>query len=138
VRTPDGDPPERQPDIDDWLWQELWTTEDSTALLFYQDLAGYDYETLEIPSGAYHVLKYQGRAYAGLAQLPWDSVPPVWLPYVRVEDPQAIADRVEELGGRVILSPDQIHSREAAVIEDPTGGALAVQRWVPQDQAGGE
>ena len=138
VRTPDGDPAERQPAIDDWLWQELWTTEDSTSLLFYRDMAGFDHETLELPAGAYHVLKYQGRAYAGLAQLPWDSVPPVWLPYVRVEDPQAIADRVEELGGRVILSPDQIQSREAAVIEDPTGGALAVQRWVPQDQAGGE
>jgi len=37
----------------------------------------------------------------------------------------------------VILSPDQIHSREAAVIEDPTGGTLAIQRWTPEDQAGG-
>ncbi len=138
VRTPDGDPAEREPGIDDWLWQELWTTDDQSALDFYREMAGYDHETLALPVGAYHVLKYDGRAYAGLAQLPWDSVPPTWLPYIRVEDPQAIADRVAGLGGRVILSPDQIQSREAAVIEDPTGGALAIQRWVPQDQAGGE
>lgn len=138
VHTKDGDPAEREPGMRDWLWQELWTTNDDTALEFYHAMAGYDHESLELQSGEYHVLKYDGQAFAGLAQLPWDSVPPIWLPYIRVEDPQAVADRVEDLGGRVILSPDQIHSREAAVIEDPTGGALAVQRWEPQGQAGGE
>ncbi len=98
---------------------------------------GYQSQTVEIPAGAYHVLQRDGHSYAGLAQLPWDSVPPIWLPYIRVEDPGAVSARVEALGGRVILSTDQIQSRDAAVIEDPTGGTLAIQRWIPEGQAGG-
>ncbi len=137
VRTENGDPPAREPRIDDWLWQELWTTDGPSALAFYEELFGYQSQTVEIPAGAYHVLQRDGHSYAGLAQLPWDSVPPIWLPYIRVEDPSAVSARVEALGGRVILSPDQIHSRDAAVIEDPTGGTLAIQRWTPEGQAGG-
>ena len=137
VRTEDGDPPEREPRVNDWLWQELWTTDGPTALAFYQDMIGYQSQTVDIPAGAYHVLQRDGHSYAGLAQLPWDSVPPIWLPYIMVEDPGAVSARVEALGGRVVLSPDQIQSRDAAVIEDPTGGKLAVQRWPPEGQAGG-
>lgn len=137
VRTENGDPPEREPRMDDWLWQELWTTDGPSALAFYEEMMGYQSQAVEIRSGAYHVLQRDGNSYAGLAQLPWDSVPPIWLPYIRVEDPSEISNRVEALGGRVILSPDQIHSREAAVIEDPTGGTLAIQRWTPEDQARG-
>ncbi len=137
VRTEDGDPPAREPRMDDWLWQELWTTDGPSALAFYEELIGYQSETVEIPAGAYHVLQRDGHSYAGLAQLPWDSVPPIWLPYIRVEDPAAVSARVEALGGRVILSTDQIQSRDAAVIEDPTGGTLAIQRWTPEGQAGG-
>lgn len=137
VRTEDGDPPEREPRMDDWLWQELWTTDGPSALAFYKELMGYQSETLEVDVGAYHVLQRDGHSYAGLAQLPWDSVPPVWLPYIRVEDPAAMAGRVEGLGGRVVLSPDQIRNGNAAVIEDPTGGTLAIQRWPPEDPAGG-
>lgn len=139
VRTENGDPPERDAGMDDWLWQELWTTDGPSALTFYKNLMDYDHETVEVEGdvGVYHVLQRDGHSYAGLAQLPWDSVPPVWLPYVRVEDPRAISDRVEQLGGRVVLSPDQIRSGNTAVIEDPTGGSLAVQRWPPEEQAGG-
>jgi len=137
VRTEDGDPPAREPRIDDWLWQELWTTDGPSALVFYQETMGYQSQTVEVDVGAYHVLQRDGHSYAGLAQLPWDSVPPVWLPYIKVEDPAAMAGRVEGLGGRVVLSPDQIRNGNAAVIEDPTGGMLAIQRWPPEDQAGG-
>jgi predicted enzyme related to lactoylglutathione lyase len=133
VRTEDGDPPEREPGMDDWLWQELWTTDGPTALTFYRDMAGYSAETVEVEAGAYHVLQRDGQSYAGLAQLPWDSVPPRWLPYVRVDDARLVAGRVEALGGRVVLSPDQIRRGTAAVIEDPTGGILAVQQWPPSD-----
>lgn len=137
VRTEDGDPPQREPRDDDWLWQELWTTDGPSALAFYQEMLGYQSQTVEIPVGSYHVLQRDGQSYAGLAQLPWDSVPPLWLPYVKVKDPQAVAGRVAALGGRVVLSPDQIRNGNAAVIEDPTGGTIAIQRWPPENQAGG-
>ena len=137
MRTEDGDPADRDPEMNDWLWQELWTTDDSSALGFYRDLMGYQHETLTVEAGAYHVLQLNGHSYAGLARLPWDSVPPTWLPYIRVDDPRDIAARVEALGGRVVLSPDQIRDGHAAVIEDPTGGVLAVQQW-PLDGDGGD
>lgn len=136
MRTKNGDPAERDPEVNDWLWQELWTTDDDAALEFYQELMGYRHETVAVEAGAYHVLQRNGRSYAGLARLPWDSVPPTWLPYIRVNDPRDIAARVEALGGRVVLSPDQIRDGHAAVIEDPTGGVLAVQQWPPEGEGG--
>ena len=68
MRTEDGDPADRDPEVNDWLWQELWTTDDSSALEFYRDLMGYDHETVTVEAGAYHVLQLNGHSYAGLAR----------------------------------------------------------------------
>jgi predicted enzyme related to lactoylglutathione lyase len=57
-------------------------------------------------------------------------VEPNWLPYVRVEDPAAMAARVASLGGRVLIPPSSgIRGGTLAVILDPTGGAMALQKW---------
>ena len=55
---------------------------------------------------------------------------PNWLPYLRVEDPAAMAARAESLGGRVILSPrPEIRGATVAIVADPTGGVVALQKW---------
>ena len=60
------------------------------------------------------------------------EVQPLWLPYVRVEDPEAIAARAEALGARVVMRDDQ-----AAILVDPTGAPIAVQVWEASDERGG-
>jgi hypothetical protein len=64
-----------------------------------------------------------------------DAVQPNWLPYVLVDDPGTLADRVEGLGGRVLLPTDPSRRNgSVAIIADPTGAALTIQKWPPEGQ----
>ena len=131
VRAATGDPNDVEPTEGGWLWTELWTRDLEAAISFYSSLVGYEVETVDYSVlQDYTVLRRDGRARAGVRQLPWEEVMPNWLPYVRVTDPRAIADRVESLGGRVLIAPaDSIRAGSVALIADPSGGVLAVQKW---------
>jgi predicted enzyme related to lactoylglutathione lyase len=78
----------------------------------------------------YFVLKHD-RPRAGLFQLP-DSVTgvrPNWLPYVRIADPAASADKAKSLGGKVILQPSPERRKGTlAIVTDPGGAAMALQK----------
>ena len=71
-----------------------------------------------------------GRPRAGLMKIPIENVRPNWLSYVRVEDPAALAGRVVSLGGKVVLAPrPDIRNGTLAVVADPSGAVLALQKW---------
>ncbi len=137
VRAAGGDPNDVEPPEGGWLWTELWTRDLEAAISFYRSLVGYEVETVDTSVlRDYTVLRRDGRARAGVRQLPWEEVMPNWLPYVRVTDPGAIAARVESLGGRVLIAPaDSIRAGSVALIADPSGGVIAVQKWpVTEDE----
>lgn len=137
VKGAGGDPSDVDPPDGGWLWTELWTRDLEAAISFYSSLVGYEVETVDTSVlQDYTVLRRDGRARAGVRQLPWEEVMPNWLPYVRVADPRAVADRVESLGGRVLIAPaDSIRAGSVALIADPSGGVLAVQKWpVTEDE----
>ena len=121
-----------QPVLHRFFWMEHLARDVPGALAFYKGLAGYDSSVSTTENGiAYHVLKRQ-RSRAGLLQIPSQltGVEPNWLPYVRVEDPAALAARAVSLGGRVVIEPRaDIRKGTLAVITDPTGAALALQKW---------
>jgi len=125
-----GDPPpDRVPGPNEWMWIELWTTDTDRAFAFYQKLVGYGRHAYgEVEGEPYQLMRRDGRYRSGMVQLPWSGVEPNWLPYVLVDDPTATAQRVEALGGRVILSPAGVAHGGAAVIVDPSGAAFAIQR----------
>jgi predicted enzyme related to lactoylglutathione lyase len=109
--------------VGDWLWRELWTHDVDAALGFYGALAEYEVEKTDFREREYSVLKTSDTARAGVLLAPED-VNPLWLPYVRVEDPAAIADHAARLGARVVMQSD-----DAAILIDPTGAPLGVQAW---------
>ena len=135
VRLRDGDPDdEPSPRRGHVFWMEYIAADAAAALDFYSKLSGYETSLQESKDGMeYHVLRRDGRSRAGLFQLPKDAdenVDPNWLPYVLVDDPAALAGRVESLGGQVILTPNaSIRGGTLAIVADPTGGALALQKW---------
>jgi predicted enzyme related to lactoylglutathione lyase len=54
---------------------------------------------------------------------------------VRVDDPTALAERVTELGGRVIVAPGpDVRDGTLALIVDPSGAPLALQKWSPDEE----
>ena len=132
ARTRGGDPPEHEPALNKWLWDELWTGNVSAASDFYAEVAGYSVEqpqTIDVGQD-YRVMRAGGRPRAGIMDNPFGGQPPVWINYVRVADPAAITARVPSLGGRVIIDARKRPAGGmAAFIAGPSGAGIAVQTW---------
>ncbi|MEA3413344.1 MAG: VOC family protein [Pseudomonadota bacterium] len=112
-----------------FLWMELLADDPVVAAAFYQALAGYEVEEVEIGGGPYRVLR-RGVERAGVLKNPVKGAAPIWLPYVVVEDPVSAVDKVRELGGRVLLAPKpEVRKGTLALVEDPSGAVLALQKW---------
>jgi uncharacterized protein len=115
-----------------FFWTEYLARDGNQALDFYKRLAGYEATTTETSQGMQYFVLRRDRPRAGLFQIPADvgGVRPNWLPYVRVDDPSALAQKAQALGGRVVLEPSQERRHGTlAIVADPSGAALALQKW---------
>jgi len=137
VRSQSGDPELDRNKVGSWLWTELWTRDSEASIDFYAGLVGYEHRGLDDGApGAYFVFDRDGQAMAGVLSYDLEQVQPNWLPYILVDDPAAIVERVEALGGRVLIPPDpDIRGGSAAVIADPSGAALTIQKWPAEGQS---
>ncbi len=131
-----GDPPDREPAIGDWLWNENWSTTLDQAAAFYRKLGGY--ETV-VHGDGYSVLINEGRWRAGIRRISDEKYNGCWVPVVRVEDPQTLLKQVENLGGVVWVRPgENPRNKDTALIRDNTGALLILQKWsFPEDGQGG-
>lgn len=139
LETRDGDPRDSEPEIGGFLWDELWTTDVQNAGTFYNRVAGLTADTVDIDSDqesppTYGLLKAGDKPRAGVLPNPLDGLDPVWVSYIRVEDPAAITAQVSGLGGRVIVEaqPRPLGGR-VAFVAGPSGAGIALQTW-PLDQ----
>jgi predicted enzyme related to lactoylglutathione lyase len=113
----------------EFFWMEYLANDVMAALSFYKGLAGYEVEAHDAAAAVPYYLLKSGTAQAGLFQNPVAGVTPNWLAYVRVADPAALAAKVPALGGRVIIAPNPgLRDGTLAVIADPTGAVLALQK----------
>ena len=131
-----GDPPDTEPQVHTWLWHELLANHADRALEFYQTAFGYSIQPpKKDPSSEYRVLWSSGEARAGILQNPFERTRSAWIPYVRVDDPAALAERVPELGGRVVLAPrPDVRDGTLALVVDPSGAPVALQKWSPGEE----
>jgi uncharacterized protein len=130
-----GDPGDTEPAIGDWLWDEIWTDDPKRIEDFYGSVFGYDVIALGVQYG---VFKTNGKWRAGIRHVRDDRGHMLWVPVVRVADPEATAQRVRELGGVVWVAPDEAPSKgDTALIADTTGALLLIQRWPPLASKGG-
>lgn len=128
-----GDPPDpAKPQPMTFFWSEYLAADAQPALSFYESLGGFTSSVAEDQGELRYFVLKGARPRAGLFRIPDSSrhVQPNWLPYVLVDDPAALAARVEGLGGRVLLAPKpEFRKGTLAIIADPTGAALALQKW---------
>ena len=122
-----GDPPEKEPEIGDWLWLEEWTTRLDQSIDFYQRLGSYERILRE---NNYAILINEGKWRAGIRQIREKAFSGRWVPAVRVKDTKQLLPRVRALGGRVWLEPGQAKGNpDTALISDSTGALLILQPW---------
>jgi len=131
VKAIGGDPPDRHPAIGEFMWDELWTDDLEDSYEFYRKLIGYNLEeTIILEKEEYIVFRSGSKPRAGVMVRPIEEVRSNWLPYLRVDDPAGRSQRVEGLGGHVLLSPDdEIREGTVAIGMDPSGAAVALQKW---------
>lgn len=105
---------------------ELLTTDLESAKKFYGELLGWTFiETKNIYGNPYVVIEKEGIFIGGMMLkdgLVADDAPPLWDPYISVDDVDASAEEVEELGGEVLTTPTDIPNvGRFCVIKDPQG-----------------
>jgi uncharacterized protein len=122
-----------------FCWADLGTTDADAAKAFYTGVFGW--EAVDVPAGeagTYIRFKLDGRDVAAMYEMPEEqrgSQTPHWSSYVSVEDVDALAPRVLELGGEVLAHPfDVMQSGRMTGLRDPTGATVYL--WQPREQAG--
>jgi predicted enzyme related to lactoylglutathione lyase len=130
VKSSSGDPEDGEPVYNDWLWTELWTNNIENSNDFYTELFGYNVKKfLTAGENLYYVFQNENKPRAGMLKISFENVKPHWMPYIAVKNPSEIVKKVEQLGGTIYLGMDEIASKDAAIIADPSGAVFTVQKW---------
>lgn len=129
-RGPDLAAPDAVPGLHRWLWMEYVARDPAAALAFFGAAIGFRHELHETRNAFSYYLLTTDRPRAGLFESLWDREQSAWLPYVRVADPAAAAARAVALGGAIVLAPQAaIRNGSLAIVLDPAGAALALQKY---------
>ena len=114
-------------------WVELATTDQAAAKAFYADLFGWDYQDNPMDESGevvYSMAMVDGAFVGGMYEQPEGQrqagIPPHWMIHLAVDDVDAIAARVPELGGAVGAPPfDVFDAGRMSIISDPAGAHVA-------------
>jgi len=135
LQTRDGDPVDSEPVVNEFLWDELWTSNIDKATSFYSNVTGmqadeWDVDHDQSSNATYRLLKAGETPRVGVMVNPLEGLNPVWVSYLRVESPADIAARSDALGGRVIVAAQaRPLGGEVAFIAGPSGAGIALQTW---------
>jgi predicted enzyme related to lactoylglutathione lyase len=132
IFTPASDAPghDGPPNVGEFSWHELTTTDHQSAYDFYQKLFGWD-KTGDFDMGEAGMYQMYGRGelpLGGMWTKPADMpMPPNWLYYIQVPNVDEAAERVKALGGQVLNGPMEVPGGDRiAQCLDPQGAAFAV------------
>lgn len=129
IRLPVGG---QSAEIGTFFWRDYLTKDVDGARTFYTNVAGLGAtRQTRTDSLLHYVLTTAGSApVAGVVPIGEREIRPHWLPYIRVNDPAAMAARAEQLGGRILLPVRaDIRNGSVAVVADSGGAAIALQKW---------
>ena len=130
VQSSHGDPADRKADINEWLWNEVWTDDIPAAVAFYQTVGGYRLAEKTVGDIQYRYLERDGQPRVGLLDKPSPQIGNTWVAYIRVADVDATVNKAKTLGGNVLMAPTAaVRNGTVAVIADPSGAGFVVQEW---------
>lgn len=117
------------PEVNRWLWMDYVARDEAPALQFYSQVLGYTSQSETRETATYYRLT-NGRPRAGLFKTPWPRETSIWLPYIRVADPEASSKRAQELGGLIVQAPaPKVRNGSLAIVLDPGGAPIALQKY---------
>ncbi len=120
----------------DFVWTEIASNDAEKCIEFYQNVFGWTFQTSNAASEGMDYREFStgsGHPAGGLYEInpEWfggDPPPPHFMTYVAVDDVDATAAKVTELGGKVHKTMDIPNVGRMSIIEDPTGAMIATFR----------
>jgi len=122
-----------------FVWYELMTTDVEAAKAFYSEVLGW--KTRAWPGAMeYTTFNIGDEGVAGLMALPEEAkahgAPPHWMGYLGVDDADATSKRIAEMGGTIIVPPQDIPEvGRFGVATDPQGAVFAYIKTQPPEGA---
>jgi hypothetical protein len=123
-----------------FVWYELTTTDMAATKAFYAAVMGWGTRDASMPGLPYTVFSTGEAPVGGMMELPKDARSmgerPMWIGYVCVDDVDATANRVRQLGGAVHVPPqDVLNVSRFSVVSDPQTATFALFKWQNPAQA---
>ena len=114
----------------EFCWNDLATNDIQASQNFYAELLGWKIKEQEAGGVIYNEISLDGqKSFGGVWKLTEEmgDVKPHWMSWVAVDDVDASAARVTELGGSVCVPPTDIpNTGRFCVINDPTGATISL------------
>lgn len=123
-----------------FCWIDCTSTDAAKAKDFYAALMGWGTNDLPIGGGmVYTMFTQDGEDVAAISQMmpeqAQQGIPSAWNHYIAVDDVDAIAPKVTELGGTVIVPPmDVFDNGRMMTIQDPSGAIVSL--WQARSHKG--
>jgi predicted enzyme related to lactoylglutathione lyase len=111
---------------------ELHTQDLCGASAFYAGLLRWRTERIDVSRGSYHALAFGGPLDGGIVER--TAARATWLPYVEVEEIEAVTERGRRLGASVLLEPREGPAGWRSVLATSEGGRIAL--WQPKPRPG--
>jgi predicted enzyme related to lactoylglutathione lyase len=119
-------------------WVELATRDMGRARDFYTGLFGWGTRPVEGSPMAYEAFTRGEEMVGGMFGITpgMGEMPSAWLPYFAVDDADATAARVRELGGEVLMEPEEIPGiGRFCFLQDPQGAKFYVIKLAPMPES---
>lgn len=126
-----------------FIWYELMTTDADAAAGFYGAVVGWRIEgSPDVEPGARDyrmIVRDDGGNAGGVLQLTSEmcaaGAAPMWIPYLQVEDVDAMLNALAEEGGTVQMPPVDLPVGRIAMVTDPQGAPIYVMDPIPPADA---
>ena len=105
----------------DLSWCELLTADIEGAKQFYKEVLGWGMEQMPMEGEPYTVIRAGDRQVAGIMRMPEQvpaGTPPHWEAYITVDDVDAVARKVEENGGRILVPYFNLFFKQTFAVSD--------------------
>jgi predicted enzyme related to lactoylglutathione lyase len=113
-----------------FAWYELLTTDVAAASAFYREVVGWSAKDASTAAFSYSIFTADTVEVGGLMNLPPEGrrmgAAPRWIGYVAVDDIDATAERLTQLGGRIYVPPTDSNIGRVSILIDPQTAALGM------------
>jgi uncharacterized protein len=123
-----------------FVWYELMTTDTAAAKAFYAKVVGWGTNDTSMSGAAYTLFTVGKVPVSGLMERPENALKmdasPHWIGYVEVDNVDAAAERIKQVGGAVHVPPTDVPDiSRFSVVADPQMATLALIKGLKPGQA---